>query len=78
MVMRRRCAGVEWSWAGSWGTREVGADAETEMHLLKADDVMLKNVVGRGKTTKSKGNATVTVTEMSLHLLQRPKGKQVK
>lgn len=55
----------------------VGVDAETEMHLLKAD-VMLKNVVGQGKTTKSKGNATVTVTEMSLHLLQRPKGKQVK
>lgn len=52
----------------------VGVEAETEMHLLKAD-VVLKNAVGQGKTTKSKGDATVTVTEMSIHLLQRPKGK---
>lgn len=55
-VMRRRCS-HEWSWGKQFGDltgrKGVGIrEVETEMHLLKADDDVLKNVVGGDETMK--------------------------
>lgn len=78
--MRRWCW-QQWDLAGSWGHargtagtgwlgRVLGIEAEAETEALRCicRRRTLKNAVGRGRMTKTKGHAA-PVTEMSLHLL---------